>query len=62
MILLLGWINYEPYEVDGYVYPAYANGIGWAMAMFIIAVVPAGFVYNIAYEQKGDLKDVSSFL
>ncbi|XP_043237831.1 sodium-dependent proline transporter-like [Amphibalanus amphitrite] len=57
LILLLGWINYEPYEVDGYVYPPYANGIGWAIAMFIIAVVPGGFIYNIACEQTGDFRE-----
>ena len=45
--------------MDGYVYPGWANGIGWAIAMSIIAVIPAGFIYNIAWEQTGDIKDVS---
>ena len=60
MILLLSWVNYEPYKVDDYTYPPYANGIGWAIAMLIIIVVPIGFVYNVVLEQKGGIRQVSN--
>ena len=60
VILLLSWVNYEPYVVDDYTYPPYANGIGWAIAMLIILMVPIGFVYNIAHEQKGGIMEVSN--
>ncbi|XP_043203066.1 sodium-dependent proline transporter-like [Amphibalanus amphitrite] len=56
-ILLLSWINYEPYKVDDYTYPGWANGIGWAIAMVIIATVPVGFIYNIVWEEDGGIKE-----
>ena len=61
LILLLSWVNYVPYKVDDYEYPAWANGIGWAIAMLIIAVVPVGFIYDIVWEEKGGIKEVRKF-
>jgi len=57
VILILSWANSEPLESGGYTYPPYANGIGWGLAIIIIAMVPLGFVYNIAFEQKGNILD-----
>jgi len=53
VILILSWINYVPLESGGYVYPGWANAVGWAIAIVIIACVPIGFIVDIIFYQKG---------
>ncbi|XP_037086841.1 sodium-dependent proline transporter-like [Pollicipes pollicipes] len=57
VVLILGWANFTPLVSGGYKYPAYANGIGWAVAILIISVIPLGFIYNVVVEQKGNILD-----
>ena len=60
MILFLSWYNYEKLESGGYVYPDWANYVGWAIAITIIAMVPLGFLVDIIFFQKGSIMAVSS--
>ncbi|KAF0308189.1 Sodium- and chloride-dependent glycine transporter 2 [Amphibalanus amphitrite] len=55
VILVLSWIDWTPLESGGYVYPFWANVIGWCMAIIIIAVVPLGFLADVIFVQKGNV-------
>ncbi|XP_023341674.1 sodium-dependent proline transporter [Eurytemora carolleeae] len=40
VILCYSWATYEPLTSGEYIYPEWANGIGWFMAMVCISAVP----------------------
>ena len=56
---MLSWAGWTPLESGGYVYPYWANVVGWCIAIIIIAMVPLGFLFDIIFIQKGDLPAVS---
>lgn len=45
IIFIVSWVNYEPLTKGSYTYPAWANGIGWIVAMLGILPVPFTAVY-----------------
>ncbi|XP_067130838.1 sodium- and chloride-dependent GABA transporter 1-like [Centruroides vittatus] len=47
LILLLSWIEYKPLELGNYVFPTWANAIGWMMAIIPIACIPIGIFHEI---------------
>lgn len=48
IIFIVSWVNYEPLKKGDYVYPGWANGIGWIAAMLGILPVPFTAVYMFA--------------
>ena len=42
VILAASWAQYEPMARGAYTYPAWANAVGWLIAMTAILSVPAG--------------------
>eukprot|EP00091_Calanus_sinicus_P016116 TRINITY_DN35345_c0_g1_i1.p1 TRINITY_DN35345_c0_g1~~TRINITY_DN35345_c0_g1_i1.p1 ORF type:complete len:161 (-),score=42.49 TRINITY_DN35345_c0_g1_i1:203-685(-) len=48
IIFLFSWYNYEPLTKGSYTYPAWANGIGWIIAMLGILPVPFTAIYVFA--------------
>ena len=47
-IIGYGLYDYRPLEYDGYVYPEWANVLGWFIAGSSIAMIPAVALYQIA--------------
>ena len=45
IIFIFSWYNYEPLTKGSYVYPGWANGIGWIVAMLGILPVPIAALY-----------------
>merc|ERR1712228_664214 len=41
IIFIFSWYNYEPLKKGDYVYPAWANGVGWIIAM--LGILPVFF-------------------
>lgn len=46
-IIGYGLYDYKPLEYEGYIYPTWANVLGWCIAGSSIAVIPAFAVYQI---------------
>lgn len=44
-VIVVYWIQYKPMESDGYVFPAYANAIGWILTSSVVL----GFVGWVIY-------------
>lgn len=44
-IILVSWIKYVPLQTDGYVFPVYAQAIGWCLTISVIS----GFIGWIIY-------------
>jgi hypothetical protein len=55
--MVFGFIQYNPLEVDGYVYPRWANIAGWCVALSSIICLPGLAVYNLIIT-KGTLSQV----
>lgn len=47
IIFCFSWANYEPLKKGDYVYPPWANGIGWILAMTCILPVPGAAIYSL---------------
>lgn len=47
-ITAYGMWDYAPLEYEGYVYPMWANVLGWCIAGSSIAMIPAVAIYKIA--------------
>jgi len=47
IIFCFSWANYEPLKKGDYVYPPWANGIGWILAMTCILPVPGAAIYSM---------------
>jgi solute carrier family 6 dopamine transporter-like protein 3 len=41
-----GLLGYEPLTYEGYVYPAWANVLGWIIAGSSVAMIPAVALYQ----------------
>ncbi|XP_014240511.1 sodium-dependent dopamine transporter [Cimex lectularius] len=46
-IIVYGLMGYEPLTYEDYVYPSWANGIGWAIAGSSVLMIPAVAIYQI---------------
>jgi len=47
-VIFIFYCSYSsPLTIDSYVYPSYANGIGWAMSLVSMVCVPLGFLYHL---------------
>ncbi|XP_070575280.1 sodium-dependent noradrenaline transporter-like isoform X2 [Ptychodera flava] len=54
-IVVVSVILYQPLEYDGYIYPVWANVVGWLLAASSMVLIPAVAIYKVAVE-KGSLK------
>jgi len=54
IILIASWAQYEPMSRGDYVYPGWANGIGWIIAMTAILSVPIAAIVTVvvAYRKR----------
>jgi len=50
VILFISWAEYKPFTKGDYVYPDWANGIGWFIAMFCILSVPIVMILYVAHK------------
>ena len=46
-IIGYGLWDYKPLEYDGYIYPTWANVLGWCIAGSSIAMIPTVAIYQI---------------
>ena len=57
LIFLFYCAKYTPLVLDGYVYPAWANVIGWLLSFASILCIPGYFVYYVS-KTPGSLREV----
>ena len=58
--LLFNGIYYKPPSMDGYLYPAWAEGLGWLIALFPIGLF-VGF-FAVEYCMRGGFRVCISFI
>lgn len=46
-IIGYGLYDYKPLEYEGYIYPTWANVLGWTIAGSSIAMIPTVAIYQI---------------
>ncbi|CAL1542901.1 unnamed protein product, partial [Lymnaea stagnalis] len=46
-IIVFGLVNYAPLEHEGYIYPVYANVLGWGIALSSILCIPGFAIYSM---------------
>ncbi len=61
VILAYSWSSHEPLTKGDYVYPEWADAIGWIIAMVAILAVPVAAIYQIVEKVFFDFKDISSY-
>lgn len=47
-IIVYGLLGYEPLTYENYVYPTWANALGWMIAGSSVACIPAMAIYKLA--------------
>lgn len=52
-ILVFNLIEYAPVKTGDYVYPMWANGVGWAIAMVPVIIIILNMLYKLCMEPKG---------
>ncbi|KAL4231025.1 hypothetical protein ACF0H5_011397 [Mactra antiquata] len=52
MILVSTWIGFTPTVYDSFVFPAWADGIGWLLSMVSIMAIPSVMIYKIIKHKK----------
>ena len=58
--MIFSWTGYEPLTKGDYVYPPYANGLGWLIAMIAIFSVPIVAVFQIILKMFVEHKDIGN--
>ena len=53
-LLIFNWLQYKPITLGTYVYPGWANAIGWCMALAPVIAVPVTMGYKLC-TTKADL-------
>lgn len=48
-IIVFGLINYEPLSHGDYVYPSWANALGWFIALSSMSMIPLMAIYKVIY-------------
>ena len=49
-ILLFAWIDYSPVKYGDYVYPKWADALGWLMAIASVICIPAMMAWKLYKE------------
>lgn len=60
-ILIFSIVDYEVVDYNGYVYPPWAEALGWCFAMVSIVCIPIGAIHALV-TSKGTLKEVYNVL
>lgn len=47
-IIVYGLMGYEPLSYEGYIYPVWANVLGWLIACSSIVMIPGMAIYKIS--------------
>ncbi|XP_033746296.1 sodium-dependent proline transporter-like [Pecten maximus] len=50
-ILVFSFVDYSPIKYDSYVYPAWAEALGWLLSLCSIIFIPIVFIYKISKEE-----------
>lgn len=58
-VVVVSVINFKPLNYDDYVFPLWANWVGWGIALSSMALVPAYSIYKFV-SIRGSLREVSS--
>ncbi|XP_035217234.1 sodium-dependent proline transporter-like isoform X2 [Stegodyphus dumicola] len=61
-ILVFNWIEYTPAKSGTYVYPAWANAVGWVIAFFPVAVIVIMMFYKLCTITKRPFREKMSLL
>lgn len=48
-ILFFNWVEYKPASYGTYVYPMWADGVGWLVGLFPVAVIIVTAVYEVVH-------------
>ncbi|XP_022236679.1 sodium-dependent dopamine transporter-like [Limulus polyphemus] len=56
-ILFFNWIDYEPLKSGNYVFPGWANAIGWIIAFQSVAVIVGVLVWKFVRQSEGTVKE-----
>ena len=51
LILIFSWINYEGSTYDGYIFPDWANVLGWCITFSSVVCVPIVAIWKICHEE-----------
>lgn len=60
-MVVVSIINFKPLTYDDYIFPLWANWVGWGIALSSMTLVPAYVVYKLL-STPGSLREVSSGL
>ena len=60
-IMMFGFVMHEPLKYEDYTYPAWANIVGWCLALSSMLCMPVFAVVSIL-RAKGSFLEVRSFL
>ncbi|XP_076330492.1 sodium-dependent dopamine transporter-like [Tachypleus tridentatus] len=61
-ILFFNWIEYEPLKSGDYVFPGWANAIGWIIAFQSLVVIIGVLIWKLISLSKGTVKERFMFL
>ena len=50
VVIVLKAIQYEPIAMGSYVYPEWANAIGWLIVLFPVVFLPGWFVFHLLFK------------
>ena len=51
LILVFSWINYKGSSYDDYIFPAWANVLGWCITFSSVVCVPIVAIWKIFHEE-----------
>ena len=51
-------MKFSPLVLDDYIYPAWANILGWFLSFASIFCIPGYFLYHLATQVQGTLREV----
>jgi Sodium:neurotransmitter symporter family len=57
-LLVFNWADYKPSQYGSYVYPTWADVIGWFMSFFVVMWIPIYAIYRLCQEHDGGLLTV----
>ncbi|GFY49748.1 sodium- and chloride-dependent glycine transporter 2 [Trichonephila inaurata madagascariensis] len=61
-ILVFNWIEYKPATIGKYVYPVWANVVGWIIAFFPVVVIVLRMIYKLCTITKRPFREKLSLL
>ena len=58
-VLIFAWVDYSPARYGNYVYPLWADALGWLMSFSVVIWIPVYAVFAVWKEYDGNLLQVS---